>query len=254
MKAVAFIPARGGSARVHGKNLRTVGHVPLLGRAVDVAFSADCQPVVSTNDPQIRRYAETLALVDVPGSALPPGAVGTVRMTVQIHDRPAELADAHAQIEAAIAHWWDGLSAEERPDAVVLLQPTSPFRTAEHVRRALELLERGYDCAVGVWDISQTNAFRGTLSFKPLFDLDGPGCYEPARAVGLRPRSQDIRGSMYAENGALYAWTRAHWERVRDRMWGEYVAPVFMDEIESMDVDTEEDLTICDSIAFATGR
>ena len=260
MRVSAFIPARGGSARIPRKNLATVGAHSLLERAVFSAFDAGVQPVVSTDNQEIAAFARRLALIRL-GSGqsvvlderLARQQVGHVSEVCQIHDRPAELADAHAQIEAAISHWWENLSGP-RPDAVVLLQPTSPFRTPANVRAAVRILETGEaDCVVGVRDISQVYAFRGTL-YGLGTDASEVGWYAPERPRLSRPRSQDIRGTMYAENGALYAWTRRHWERNGDRMWGKVMAPLVMDEIESMDVDTPEDLEICRAIADATGR
>lgn len=251
MRVAAFIPARGGSARIPRKNLQRVGGTTLLERAIWAAFLGGCDPVVSTDDAEIAETARRCCVVDLNPATRVPGSVGTVSRTVEVHDRPAELADAHAQIEAAIHHWWSGLSPDAVPDAVVLLQPTSPFRTAEHVRRALRALEAGYDVAVGVRDVSQVYAFRGRVwSPRDGGPVDGP-TYEPMRYRLSRPRSQDIRGSMFAENGALYAWTRAHWERVGDRMWGRAVAPIEMTEVESMDVDTEEDLLIARAVESA---
>ena len=163
-----------------------------------------------------------------------------------MHTRPPQLATDHAQIEDAIAHWWTRL--DDKPDAVVLLQPTSPFRTAEHVREALRLLEvTGADSVVGV-TVGHEHHFAGRM--KP---RDGePAWYDfqPFRDVtARRPRTQDLapRG---AENGALYAFTRAHWERTGDRMGGHMVA-LPMTRWEGLDVDDEQDLTVANALVAA---
>lgn len=253
MKVVAFIPARGGSTRIPRKNLQTVGSSSLLARAVFAAYDAGCQPVVSTDDPEIAAEAHRLVVVHPGGHVSSPGAIGRVAQMCQVHDRPAELSDAHAQIEAAIAHWWAATPESARPDALVLLQPTSPFRTGKHIREAIELLRGGWDAVEGVRDISQLYAFRGC----PLENDYGAvprGSYVPARQPFTRPRSQDIAGTMFSGNGALWAFTREHWERTGDRMWGAKQTMLVMDEISSFDVDTPEDLSIARAISAATGR
>ena len=268
MRAVAFIPARGGSKRVPGKNLREVGGMPLLARAINaglgimpvddvVSVEACASVVVSTDDDGIWNVAHDMA--------------------VDRHERPPQLASDHAQIEDALSHWWTRL--DDKPDAIVLLQPTSPFRTAAHVREALRLLEvTGADSVVGV-TVGHEPHFAGRL--KPR-ELDVPatmaeectaGCrcirasdgrwvrgaggsdptvrqwfdFQPFRDVTAdRPRTQDLR-PMGTENGALYAFTREHWERTGNRMGGHMVA-LPMTRLEGLDVDTEEDLAIANAL------
>lgn len=246
MRVAAFIPARGGSTRIPRKNLQTVGSYSLLERAIHPALLACDEVWVSTDDEEIADAARRTVLMDwTPG---PKGSSATVRALPRIHDRPKELADAHAQIESAIAHWWSTL--EEKPDAVVLLQPTTPFRTERHIAAAVAMLASGYDAVEAVRDISQLYTFRGTL--EPVGD-DCVPVYVPARPPRTRPRSQDVRGAVFSGNGALWAWTREHWELTGDRMWGRTQGMLLMDEVESMDVDTEDDLAICRAISAAKG-
>lgn len=135
MKILGLIPARGGSKGVPGKNIRPLGGVPLLGRAVlSARESGVCDRLwVSTDDAAIAAVAEEYG-VKVPWL------------------RPAELAqDGSALIDATI-HLLDRLAADEgyRPDAVLVLQPTSPFRTADTLRKAVALFEKTGDSVVSV--------------------------------------------------------------------------------------------------------
>ena len=234
MKVAAFIPARGGSKRVPLKNLAEVGGRTLLQRAIDCAsLGRVCGDVtVSTDDPYIAAHA----------------------VNTHWHVRPPALASDHAQIEAAIAHWWVRLTY--KPDVVVLLQPTSPFRTAEHVRRALVLLEMtGADCVVGV-TVGHAGHFAGRLKPREMEPSASGHAdwyeWQPFRSpTEPRPRTQDLQPRGH-ENGALYAFTRAHWERTGNRMGGRMVA-LPMTWIEGLDVDTQEDLEAARAIDEGMG-
>ncbi len=135
MKILGLIPARGGSKGVPGKNIRPLGGVPLLGRAVlSARESGVCDRLwVSTDDAAIAAVAEEYG-VKVPWL------------------RPEELAqDGSALIDATI-HLLDKLAADDgyRPDAVLVLQPTSPFRSAETIRKAVELFVKTGESVVSV--------------------------------------------------------------------------------------------------------
>ena len=122
MTVLAIVPARGGSQGVRRKNLREVGGISLVGRAVRAARECELihHVVVSTEDKEIR--AEALRY----GAEVP-------------FARPPELADDATGTLQVVAH---AVEQFERLSGlavgtVVLLEPTSPFRTASHVRWAL---------------------------------------------------------------------------------------------------------------------
>lgn len=246
-RCVAFIPARGGSKRVPGKNLREVGGVSLVGRACDAAVQAGIHHVVVSSD-------DDAILNDSSGAE----GGRWQPMRYERHHRPPQLATDHAQIETAIAHWWHRL--DDKPDVIVLLQPTSPFRTAAHVREALRLLEAtGADSVVGV-TVGHEHHFAGRLKPREfcrsgaiLYDTEERARwfdFAPFRDVsGDRPRTQDLR-PMGAENGSLYAFTRAHWERTGNRMGGHMVA-LPMDRWSGLDIDDETDLAVANALCAA---
>ncbi len=180
-----------------------------------------------------------------------------------VHDRPAQLASDHAQIESALSHWWVRL--DEKPDVIVLLQPTSCFRTAAHVRAAIELLRgANLDSVVGVVR-SHAPHFSGRMKPRetervliyggsprtpppPLPPLEWFEWQPHApTSAESRPRTQDLppRGH---ECGALYAFTREHWERTGSRMGGRMGA-LPMSWIEGLDIDDECDLAAARAIA-----
>jgi CMP-N-acetylneuraminic acid synthetase len=58
---------------------------------------------------------------------------------------------------------------------------------------------------------------------------------------------------VWRESGAIYCWTRTHWETVGDRMWGDRMVPFYMDETSSSDIDTPRDLEWCRWLAETRG-
>ena len=112
MKTLVIIPARGGSKGIPHKNIRPLGGKPLICRAIDHARSvaADADICVSTDDPEIIRTVEDYGL-HVP------------------FVRPACLATDSCGTYEVLLHALDHYEQQGiHYDAIVLLQPTSPFR------------------------------------------------------------------------------------------------------------------------------
>jgi CMP-N-acetylneuraminic acid synthetase len=226
MRTLAIIPARGGSKRIPGKNLQRVpadSGLTLLALAIRAA--ATDVVVVSSDDDEI------LGMARAGCAAFGPTLV---------HRRKPEHATDDAQLEPVIA---DVLAQVERIpeapfDAIVLLQPTSPFRTAAHVAQALRILrETGCDSVVSVTPNHRLHSSRRGHAWT----ADSGGLlYRPAGDPDVRPPSASC-SSLVEENGAVYAFTRAHWERTGSRMGGDMRALV-MHWAEAVDIDTPEDL------------
>jgi CMP-N-acetylneuraminic acid synthetase len=255
VKVAAFIPARGGSKRVPGKNLAMVGNEALVARACTAAREAGCSVVVSTDSDKIALHVTDISELRSPLSTV-------TRYGYEIHHRPAQLASDHAQIEDAIAHWW--VRCDDKPDVLVLLQPTSPFRTAEHVREALQLLEATHaDSVIGVTTGHEAH-FAGRL--KPRSEQRDCNCrdatcspidkwfdwqpFSPFDAKS-RPRTQDLSPRGH-ENGAIYVTRREAWEKSCNRVSGHVVAYP-MNRWEGFDIDTPDDLAVAQALAEARG-
>lgn len=222
MSVVAVIPARGGSKGVPGKNLRPVGGVPLISRAV---FSARATPgidlvAVSTDDPRIAAAAS---------------AAGA-----RIVDRPPGLAGDTATSESALLHALDVLEREGHDvEVIAFLQATSPFIDPVALDRAVERVRAG---EVDV-------AFSATETYIFLWrDADGPvGAEGVNHDPAIRPRRQD-REPHYAETGAFYVMRAAGFRAAGHRFFGRVgVAPV--DARGALEVDTLEELELAAAIA-----
>lgn len=121
MRVLGLIPARGGSKGIPRKNLADLGGRPLLAWTADTALASSIDRVVlSTDDEEIAATGRELG-VDVPFM------------------RPRVLASDAARSIDVVLHALEALG--ERPDAVMLLQPTTPFRSAEDIDGSIGLLE-----------------------------------------------------------------------------------------------------------------
>ncbi len=234
MPSYCFVPARGNSARLPGKNLADVGGLTLTGRAClqglrtcdRVVLSTDCERIA--NEVQVDVATSTQSL--------------SGELLWQVHMRPGHLAGPKSQIEEAIAHWLRRCDPVLEDDDVILLaQPTSPLRRDETIRECLRLVQQeGYDSATTVIR-SHRNATRlrsyedGTL--KPLW----------ARPIDSRPRSQDDRTSAF-ESGIAWCFTVRHFRQTKLRQGGRE-ALVLTSPWEAVEIDSAEDLAAVRELA-----
>jgi CMP-N-acetylneuraminic acid synthetase len=119
-----------------------------------------------------------------------------------------------------------------RADALVLLQPTSPFRRAEDIDRAIELFEcTGADTVTGVRAVRDHPywAWRGD-----------PSRIVPFLSLAEMATDRQLLPAAYAENGAVYIVRRDL--ILAGQMYGARVVPYVMDEVASTDIDTPIDL------------
>ena len=123
MKILVIIPARGGSKGIPHKNIKPLNGKPLIYYTIDCARAIcdDADICVSTDDDEIIQVVEDYGL-KVP------------------FKRPAELATDTAGTYEVLLHALNYYEQQGRHyDVVMLLQNTSPFRAAEHVKEAITL-------------------------------------------------------------------------------------------------------------------
>ncbi|MGO0790239.1 acylneuraminate cytidylyltransferase family protein [Herbaspirillum seropedicae] len=217
MKILALIPARGGSKRLPGKNVRLLGGKPLIEWSIDAARSMDAitDVVVSTDDPGIAALARR-AGASVPG--LRPAALATdtaSSVDVAVHAL-AQYEDEHGQV-----------------DGLLLLQPTSPFRSHASLHAGLALFNSQPGCSVvGV----------SPVATHPLwcFRLEQGKLQPFVEGGGLHLRSQDLPPA-YTINGGFYL-VPADVLRNSRSLYAPDMLPLIMDSpMELIDIDTEQD-------------
>lgn len=220
MDLLGLIPARGGSRGIPRKNLALLSGRPLLAYtcAAAVGSARLTRIIVSTDSEEIAELARELG-IEVPFL------------------RPAELAgDATPMIEV-IGHALDVLGD---PDAIVLLQPTSPLRRAEHIDEAVDRwLETGADSIVSV--VRVPHAFVPDSLLRLERDCVVP--YVDARGATRRQG----KPALYARNGPAVLVTRP--EVIRSgSLYGADTRPYVMAPEASVDVDTPADLELAECL------
>jgi len=188
LRVLAVVPARGGSKGLPRKNLLPVGGVPLVARVG--AIVRDCtsidRSVVSTDDEDIAALALTAGL-DAPFR----------RPEILSGDRIGDIEVLQHALDATEAD--DGL----RYDVLVMLQPTSPLRTARQVEDAIEMLVT--DALDAVWTVSPTDGKAHPV--KQLQLIDGLLVYDHVGGAAVIARQQLT--PLWHRNGIAYVLRRA---------------------------------------------
>lgn len=224
MKILALIPARGGSKRLPGKNTRLLGGKPLIVWSIDIIKDIPeiCDTLISTDDIDISEVCQES------GVLLP-------------WLRPAELAtDTASSVDAAI-HALDWYETEKGAvDGLLLLQPTSPFRSRDTICKGIQLfLKYGLETVLGV---SPTHAH-------PMWAMKMEGDYlvPLMQENGLGVRSQELPAA-YAVNGSFYMISPAKLRADRSFV-GEKSIPLFIESPqEALDIDTLWDFKLAESM------
>ena len=184
---IGLITARGGSKSIPYKNILPVGGKPLIEWTIDAAMQSGCleRVILSTDDEEIARAAVEKG-VEVPFL------------------RPAELAqDDSPHIDAVLhALLWLAKAENFTPEFVVLLQPTSPLRSAEDISAAVKIaLEQNADSVVSVSAVEK----HPYLTFK-ISDTGALEDFLPRPEGYLRRQSLP---PAYSLNGAIYVVRRS---------------------------------------------
>ena len=211
-KVLAVIPARGGSKGVPGKNIRKVGGKPLIAWSIDAARSSRFvdRVILSSDDAGIIRVAS---------------AQGCEAPFV----REARLAqDDTPTIDVVL----DALERCPGYDWALLLQPTSPLRTAADIDRAVErcLLHDAPAC-VSVCQVQESPYW--------MFTLHADDRLQPLLPDVQPTRRQDLP-PVYTLNGAIYL-ARADWLRQNRKFISQGTVAYEMPVERSIDLDTESD-------------
>lgn len=224
MRILALIPARGGSKRLPGKNLMPLGGKPMIVWSIEAAQDIPeiCDVLVSTDD-------STTAAVSADAGAYVPWL------------RPQALAtDTATSVDVALhaLDWYE--RSRGAVDGVLLLQPTSPFRTRETIRRGIELFTRNErHSVVGV----------SPAHDHPMWTLKMKGQYLAPFLDnhGLEKRSQDLPAA-YVVNGGFYLISPAGLRIERSFMSRKSLPLICDSEEEALDIDTPWDFAVAELI------
>lgn len=183
MKVLAIIPARGGSKGIPKKNIIELNDKPLITYTIEAAQKSKRidKIFLSSDDSEIIEVAKNLGISST-------------------YIRPKYLASDEATTIDAILDSIEWLENQENyfPDVILLLQPTSPLRTAEDIDGAIDLFEKHKESAlVSVHEMIEH-------PFECVYDIYKKDWKYLAQPKSLSTRRQDYAKSFYYINGALY--------------------------------------------------
>lgn len=216
------IPARGGSKGIPSKNIKLLNGKPLINYSIDIArkFTSDKNICVSTDSAEIINVVEAYGL-------------GT------FFKRPEALASDFASTYDVLLHAYNQfLDLGIQYTKIVLLQPTSPFRTRKQLSEAMSLYHSDIDMVVSVCK-SDANPYYN------LFQENKQKYIIPVIESNFT-RRQDIP-DVYSLNGSIYIInTKSLIERPMHKF--NKVVKYEMDQVSSVDLDTEFDWMLAEFI------
>ena len=223
MKSLVVIPARGGSKGIPHKNIKLLNGKPLICYSIDVArqFTTDDNICVTTDDDVIIKVVEEYGL-KVP------------------FKRPDYLATDTCGSNEVIQHAYRFFAEKGiQYDAILLLQPTSPFRKVEFLKEAVALYDDSIDMVTSV-KLSSCNPYYDG------FEEDADGLLKISKGDGTIERRQDAP-SVWQQNGSIYVINpkslmekgMAHFTKIR-----KYA----MSELYSVDIDNSFDWKVAELV------
>lgn len=220
---IALIPARAGSKGVPQKNSKPfAGGKSLVERTIETALN--CFPkdkiVLSTDDQDLLVQGNSYGIK-------------------LINREPHLASDTAGMLEVML----DAIDKQEKsPEYLLLLQPTSPFRTAQHIEDAFELFKAGDHAVVAV------NEPAGH-PFYTLFQEENG--YISKFQKNTVVRRQDLP-PMYDVNGLIYLFRVAE---MRKHSWIEFekIRPLVVPNWQAIDIDNEEDWWLAETLYAGMG-
>jgi len=227
---IATICARAGSKGVPGKNVRTLAGKPLIAHTISQARECGLfdAVAVSSDDGEILKLARDW------------GASHTVH-------RPPELAGDHAAKIPAIRHCVREVENQTGLafDVVADLAVTSPLRSADDIRSAVDLLEKS-DAGVvlSAMDAPDSPYFN-------IVEVDDAGNLGLSKTPPKTVSARQAAPQCYALNGAVYVWSRAALFAASDDVVRPDARLYVMPQERSLDIDSEFDFEIADCLLAA---
>ncbi len=218
-KILAFIPARGGSKGLPRKNVKDFAGKPLIAWTIEQAKAAQRIDwvVVSTEDKEISAVAKKYGATVV--------------------TRPKSLAGDSSSVMDALKHAVEQLKTEDKvPDAILILQATSPLRTVATIDRAVAAFRKNFDSYDSLVPLFRVEGKMGTIR---------KGIYEPKYVVGAT-RRQDMK-DLYRECGTVFLVKTNLLQKGKG--FGKKMYPfVVTDFKEAIDIDTLADFTLAEQL------
>jgi len=218
-----IIPARAGSKGIVGKNTNLLKGKPLISYTIELAlkYTSSDNICITTDDQKVIDIANKLG-IKVP------------------FVRPQNLADDSASASDVIKHALAFYKNEGKTyDAVIYLQPTSPFRKLFHIKEAVKVFESGvYDMVPSVCESHHNPYFS-------LFEENENGFLQRSKSAPENVvRRQDLP-KVYHYNGSIYIIN------AKELMQSELhnlprIKKYVMDDVYALDIDNMKDWNYCE--------
>lgn len=227
MEILAIIPARGGSKGIPRKNIHLLANRPMLAYTAEAALKSQklSRYVLSTEDKEIACVGRDMG-IEVPFL------------------RPGDLAQDDTPGIDVIQHVVRELVKTEgyQPDAVMILQPTSPLRTWRHIDEAIALYcNSDADSLVSIVETPH--------QYNPYSVMQIEGGY--LNAFLDYPERNNLRQKkpiFYARNGAAIYIVDINVLMKQNTLFGDKLIPYKMDKRSSIDIDDMLDLKIAECL------
>jgi CMP-N,N'-diacetyllegionaminic acid synthase len=223
MNPLVVIPARGGSKGVPKKNIKLLNGKPLINYTIEAAQKVfdDAVICVTTDSHEIKEVVENTTGLKVPFL------------------RPDYLATDNAGTYEVLLHAIDFYEKQGYfADTLILLQPTSPFRTNKHIEEATALFSEDIDMVVSVKETKSN-------PYYVLFEENQDGFLSRSKESNFT-RRQDCP-DVWELNGALYI---INIKSLRNGPIASFKKTIkyVMKENDSIDIDTMVDWYLCETI------
>ena len=213
-KYLVIVPARAGSKGIRFKNLLEIDGKSLIGHAITAALETelDVDVVLSSENDHIIKEG--------------------FKFGARVHRRPEHLSSDTATTISVVQ---DVLNATNYiPELVVVLQPTSPFRTTEDIVNSIQLAATTEcDSVISVCETSN--------EILKTFYINQEGFAEGIYTDDAPFSPRQLLPKVYKANGAIFIATPSVIKQ-KNRLYGDKLKPFIMDKKNSLDIDSHEDL------------
>ena len=219
-KIYAFIPARSGSERVKNKNIKLLNGKPLIEYTIDQAKSSQLitKTFISTD------YKNLNSKIDI-------------NEDTKVINRPKNISKNTSLDIEWILHLLKKIK-DDKPDLIVLLRPTSPFRSSKFIDISIKklLTKNDYDSARAVRIVKEHPDKMWLKDGEKIIPLGG-----------FNKKGEDFHSMQYKSLRKVYVQTSSL-EILRTKslikngtLSGKKVLPLFSDYLNSFSIDYEED-------------
>nr|NQU91017.1 acylneuraminate cytidylyltransferase family protein [Bacteroidota bacterium] len=226
-KTIALIPARGGSKKIHKKNIKLLHGIPLIAHTIKVALSHPGieRVIVSTDDREIveisREYGAEVPFL-----------------------RPTSIAQDNTPDKPVVLHALDWLAGHEKyhPELVLFLRPTTPFKTTGIIDDCLEKSANNPDLSSVRTVTKATGIHHPYWMFKDINNVLKP--FIPEVDL-IKYYQRQLLPTCYQLNGVVDI-LRPEIVKSNENMYGNNIGFVEIDPNHSVDIDDELDFAFAE--------